>query len=770
MKSYEIKVGKVYTARVRGQYTRVRVDAIKSGVRAGFSYEVTDLETGKPAVFGSAAKFRAEVTDTEAVAPAGVYNEQEDNNAVQAPVVVPVCQPATVTPTSAPVASLGLASRIAAMREARSTVPATVAGYTPTPEQRTILETVLRVLEGDGPQVLVIEAGAGAGKTSTLKMLEEILPGSGQYTAFNKSLVDDSRPKFKKARCNTTHSLAFMPVGRLYGHRLNGDRIRSSEVATMLGINDMMVELQPLAPGSDAYIRAAERAGYDKDNPAPADFNPRGMKVLTAAFLAGQVSQALKRFAQSADHELSEDHIAYIDGIDERDANGKRQYNNNNKVRNYLLPFCQRAWQDVTDVNGSFPFTHDYYVKIWQMGTPVIGASYILLDEDQDTAPVFADIIKRQTQALVVLVGDGNQRIYGWRGAINATELFPDAPICYLTQSFRFGQTVADVANSILAGLEEPTVLRMRGIECPTRVLMGAGDNNDNDTAEYVGKVCYLYRTNAGALGRILSEFDQGRRGCLIGKIDEIVKFVKGALALQNGKRTDCPDLAVFESWGEVQRYAEEDPDGADLKLMVKLCDTYGCQNILTALDNMPSEERADFVASTAHKSKGREWDTVVLGTDFPPACDMNDDDRRLLYVAATRAKLVLDLAVCTPFHDYTDKLTGDTTPGITVSYTVPMPNHTDLTAWIAKKAEAKKAEASAPKVTPVASQTAAPTAPAATGPVFSYANISDQWCVRGPAGYENKEVTVTLKNGSKRTELLKKKVKTIGEHTFYEK
>lgn len=822
MKKSEIKVGGIYTARVGGKYTTVRVDAIRecSGWERDVTrYDCTNLTTNRKVMFRSAAKFRKEVNmdekypkiDIAAFAeqlcpddqidrsnqPAPTYdedtgtwsdnNEEEGGQSADPTAVAANCLTATAlatstaqaattpVPTATTEVSLGLAARIAATREKRSSVPDVVAGYTPTDEQRLILETVLKILEGDGPKVLVIEAGAGAGKTSTLKMLEEVMPGSGQYTAFNRSLVDDSRPKFRKARCNTTHSLAFMPVGRRYSHRLNGDRVTSREVASRLGINDMMVELETLPVGSDAYIRAAEKAGYTQDNPPPVDYAPRGTKILSRAFLAGQVTQALKRFSQSADPVLCENHIEYIDGIDKREENGKRGFANNRRVREYLMPFVRQAWKEVEAVDGQYPFTHDYYVKLWQLGTPIISASYILLDEDQDTAPVFADIIRRQQQATVVLVGDSNQRIYGWRGAINATDLFPDAPVCYLTQSFRFGQCLADVANSILAGLEEPTKLRMRGIDCPTRILMGDGESDVEDTSEYKGKVCYLYRTNAGALGRILREFDQGRRGCLIGNVADIVKFVKGALVLQAGRRTDCPDLAVFESWSEVQRYVEEDPDGADLKLMVKLVDDFGGNAILSALDDMPAEEQAEFVASTAHKSKGREWDTVVLGSDFPPACNMGDDDRRLLYVAATRAKLVLDLSVCTPFREYTDKLTGDITPGIEINYTVPMPGARDLDAWLKAKEEEEEAKAPTPTIATVPAKQTAPQAvqaPAPTTPAtqFSYGSLNGEWYVRGPAGYENKEVTVTLKSGSKRTELLKKKVKTVGEWAFYEK
>jgi superfamily I DNA/RNA helicase len=52
-----------------------------------------------------------------------------------------------------------------------------------------------------------------------------------------------------------------------------------------------------------------------------------------------------------------------------------------------------------------------------------------------------------------------------------------------------------------------------------------------------------------------------------------------------------------------------------------------------------------DLVVSTAHKAKGREWNTVQVSSDFqPPKPDEEprQDEMRLAYVTVTRGKLVL--------------------------------------------------------------------------------------------------------------------------------
>jgi UvrD-like helicase C-terminal domain/UvrD/REP helicase N-terminal domain len=1003
-----------------------------------------------------------------------------------------VAPTATTKFSDVPKVGLGnsLAAKIAVHNATRlSSIPETVAGYIPTDEQRAILEAVLDILKNGNPKVLVVNAGAGSGKTSTLRMLEEVLHGQIQYTAYNRSLVDESKTKFKKAKCSTGHGLAYAPVGSQYKHRLNSQRVRSWEVAQRLGIQDYQYHGTPYPEGSPEWWDAANAAGYDKDNlPSwSANFHPAPIKTLKAGVLAGYVSQALKKFSQTADREITTKHFSYIAGIDEVDQEtGRRTRTNNDKVFEYLLPFARKFWGDVVNTEGVLPFQHDYYVKCqpagtkvmvhhdagiafashtniekikvgdrvygipdhskgylptntvtkvgqrqfygeiitveveglrseytpehicisrvgdafsekvviylmrrgntyrigrvqWQYGSqgnslgivtrardqsadamwvlsvhdsdpdaalaeattqhlfgipgwqfssknetmpleqfwkvvgdnttradacakahgrnlkyplwergqqrnwnrsavevracnlitgmrfcvaeyvhygskrndvwvngvvsrrifddmvysievdgnhtyiangigthncwqlsknPIIPADHILLDEHQDVAPVFADVIHRQS-ATVILVGDENQRIYEWRGACNAADLFPDAPVLYLSQSFRFGQTVADVANGIFAGLEEPTKLNMRGLSTiPSRVLLDLPTDElgnitaDDREGEHVGSICYLYRTNASALSRILTEYAKGRRGHLVGKVDEVVRFVEAARDLQSDRSTAHPELAAFGNWKEVQEYVEEDPDGGDLKLMVDLINKFKVEPILKALNNMPSEKDADFVCCTTHKSKGREWDTVILGGDFPPAHKMQDSDRRLLYVAATRPRLVLDLTLCTPFHTYKDK-DGNEYPCVEVDYTVEIPTEVEMNAYIERKSieymnelESNKStnvpcRYNSPKTALPAPQNSVPLSPtpAVQGPSqanvapangsgqyglpagqFTWTNWDGRWSVRGPLDAEvGKPVKVVRKNGTDSKEILRGVIKKFDNYCIYE-
>lgn len=640
-----------------------------------------------------------------------------ESAAAKAPVERPV-EPVPTPPATRPAVESALGVKLrTALKEAtvRSAVPERPAGMVPTDEQRDGLLKAAEVFEKRGPRVLVLVAGAGCGKTAELRMLEEVLHGQGQYTAFNSSIVADSAAKFRKAKCNTTHSLAFRAVGARYKHRLGGRRVRSHEVAAMLGLETVEVATVDMAT-----------------------LEPK-VKKLDPGFLAGQVTSAIKRFCQSADRTIDLHHFRKIAGIDAsgEDANDKT-------VRGHLLPFARKAWLDLSSVSGTLPFSHDHYVKVWQLGgngtRPYIAADYILLDEAQDTAPVMLDILKQQTHAMLILVGDDNQQIYEWRGAVNALGEFNGAPRGMLSQSFRFGQAIADVANAILRTLDCPTDLVMKGLpSIPSRVEAVSNPR------------CFLCRTNAGAISQLLTGLSQNKRGHLIGGGGDVADLLKAIAQLQRGSPTSHPELSCFDSWAEVEAYSKTD-EGEEMALIVRLVKKFTAEKILQAIDNMPDESASDFVVATAHKSKGREWSSVKLGADFPTADRMLDSDRRLLYVAATRAQEQLDISECPPFT-IRERINGDgdtvSVPVIVVKYSSPMPTAEQLVEHVAAKEEEVKA-------------------PEATVEEFTWANMDGGWLIRGPEKALGSRVTVVRKNGSTSEVVLKELVKTIGNLRFY--
>ncbi|XTZ18162.1 UvrD-helicase domain-containing protein [Micromonospora echinospora] len=462
--------------------------------------------------------------------------------------------------------------------------------HTPTDEQAAIVEAART---GDD---LTIEAGAGTGKTSTLKMLaRDAGRKRGAYLAYNKSIATDAAKEFPSSvTCKTAHSFAYGAVGRQYAHRLNGPRVPARQAAIILGLNEP-VKL--------------------------------GETMLAPQQLARLVGETVQRFCYSDDREVQWMHVPLVNGLDKA---GQRE------LAKYLIPIAQKAWDtDLTQLDGRLRFTHDMYLKMWILTDPVIHADYVLLDEAQDSNPAVAGLVSRQP-AQRILVGDRAQAIYGWRGATDAMASF-DGLRFQLSRSFRFGPAVAAEANKWLSLLDTP--LRLTGYErIPSRV-------EPVDEPDAV-----LCRSNGGAVLRVMDAIGQGRRVALVGGGTDIRRMAEAAQKLQAGLPTDHPELFAFQTWAEVQEYVEHDASGSDLRVFVRLIDKHGTREVIRVCDALVDEHHADVIVSTAHKAKGREWQSVKIADDFPEPRQQEDgshriaeDEAMLAYVAVTRAQRQLD-------------------------------------------------------------------------------------------------------------------------------
>jgi hypothetical protein len=466
---------------------------------------------------------------------------------------------------------------------------------------------------------VVIKAGAGTGKTTTLRVLSEQARGRrGQYMAFNRAIVDEAGRKMPAwVSCKTAHGLAMGAAGRPFAHRLRSRRLPSAQVAKLLGIT------QPVK------VTIGDQA-----------------KMLAPGYLGSLVMRAIAVFCNSDDAAPGPRHIPYIEGIDMPAVDGRRTFVNNNAIAAAVEPALAKAWADLTSVDGELRYTHDCYLKLWQLSDPKIHADFVLFDEAQDASPVMASIVAQQAdRAQLVYVGDSEQAIYGWRGAVDALGSIQGAQTSFLTRSFRFGPEIADVANGILE--------RIPGAE----MRLVGHDPIDSQVVDHLDHAdAVLCRGNAETMKRYLDALAQEKRPYLMGEGRELVSFAKAVTQLQTEGWTPHPELSIFSTWGQVQDYVDQDPQGSELALLVRLVDEYGADVIVEALENQLPEDRCDFTISTAHKAKGREWDTVTLAGDFPEPDEDDEvsaEELRLLYVAVTRARNVLDLGAVGSLADY---------------------------------------------------------------------------------------------------------------------
>lgn len=448
-------------------------------------------------------------------------------------------------------------------------------------------------------QSLKISAFAGTGKTSTLTEVAKSTSKSGLYLAFNRSIADEAKAKFPQSvDCKTTHSLAFRAVPDAY--RGNSAKLtqslRGNHVAQLLNIEE-------IAAGGITL-------------------KPRSLGFLTV--------KTVEKFCQSGDDELLVCHVPLSGKLDKMDPKYKDQF------KEYVSKLAAHLWDRMLDPRDNAPLGHDGYLKLWSLSKPQLNYDYLLLDEAQDTNEAVLSVLRLQDSHLT-LVGDRHQQIYEWRGAINAMETVKTDAQALLTRSFRFGDSVANAATSILKTLGEKE-----------KVL--GNPHRDTRIAATGATQTILCRKNESVIAVIVQALTEGRTPHVVGGVTDLTRMLEDVNRLKQSLPAECPDFFGFKDWREVADFAESD-EGESLRSLVRIVSTHGEMNLIQKLKSVARDEAgADLTVSTGHKAKGREWDSVTLFSDFEPRPSKGDplkpveskEEARLLYVAATRARQLL--------------------------------------------------------------------------------------------------------------------------------
>ncbi len=454
-------------------------------------------------------------------------------------------------------------------------------------------------------------AGAGTGKTSTLKLIADAMePGLGAYyIAFNKVIVQESKGKFPShVQCSTIHSIAWNSAqgGKVTWKVKGGVRQPSyRECAEKLGMVDPNLPVR-FEKGTDDFVE------------------------IFPTTMARLAHEAVGRWCQSPDRQVEQRHC--FNRIPGLDLPG--EFTNARLLADRILPMAQQIAEDwMNPSTHRFRTTHAAYLKRWFDHDPILATEVLLVDEAQDLNPLMLHIVERNRAcgAQVVLVGDPAQQIYAWNGAVDSMGKIDTDHTVYLTESFRFGEYVAARANETLEAFAHPTRIVGSGPE---------GGHFDDHPSIVLG------RTNVGVVGAALTYLEMGLDVGMQGGTAEIVRFARAAGDLMIGKRTDHHELCAFKNWDEVKETVKKGDDGGELGTFVRLVEEYGVSTLVNRLQAcgdpvQARSRRFDVIVGTAHKSKGGEWPKVRLLDDWPK--EPSIEDMRLLYVAQTRAQVGLD-------------------------------------------------------------------------------------------------------------------------------
>lgn len=483
-----------------------------------------------------------------------------------------------------------------------------------TDEQKNILEKTENMQKGE---IILINALAGCAKTSTLKMVAEKNRNSRfLYLAFNRKIVDEAVATFPpNTKATTLHALARAYSGRKRLKYLNMDTIKDI--------------LQYDIKNSSQYF-----------------------KVFNAL-------KAYETFCQSA---------FSIDELDELkvDVRDRLKEDFSKRIKNKNMDFIIDQRVEAIDLvkeihnsilNSDFT-TFDTFLKEFVESAEhrVFNYEYIVLDESQDVSKLLAKFIislVKSKRYKIIVVGDNNQKIYGFLGNTNLSlvieRLYPDSVVnMSLNRSFRFqkGSKMEDLSNRLL---------QLRG-----ETIIGARESVPVSSKD--DRVAYLSRGTfpllAMSIHQILNEKEfylyGGVKNFNIQEIKDIynlyiyTKKLKEKLSMelyglkieeQIKKLSDNRDeksfpyiksnsLKAFSSFLELSNFASS---RAIFELSNNISIVYFIYSKKKALEDI--EENSDqhiidqffslidihsnpnskTIVSTIHKSKGLEFESVII-------------------------------------------------------------------------------------------------------------------------------------------------------------
>lgn len=501
--------------------------------------------------------------------------------------------------------------------------------FKPSAEQQSFLNWI-----ANGKGSAVLEAVAGAGKTTTLVEGVKLMRGSIFLGAYNKKMADELKLRVKdipNAKAGTFHSAGYNALRRA------NDKLKDPNDKKVREIAETLAEENPIYADKDFLSAVCKLVGLAKQ---------------TGFYVSTLVPEAPVRYWKA----LVERHDV-ADGLPEDADIGM------------LCTFSDRVLKisnndkDVVDFDDMVYLPLLRNLRMWQN-------DWVLVDEAQDTNAVRRELARRMLKpnGRLVAVGDPHQAIFGFTGADNdSLQLIKDlfhAATLKLSVSWRCPQSVVTIAREYVNHIcAAPTAASGDTLRSTYREMLESVSPGDavlsRFNAPLVELVFRLIRAGKPAKieGRSIGE----------GLVALIGRWKVNTLNALEGKLEKWRDreVAKIEAAPKLDENKRDTVNDKFATIMV-LLERAREKNITTVVDlkAMVMEMFADVgaaknlvVLSSVHRSKGLEWPKVYLlgrGDVMPPRREMQEwqmeQEVNLCYVAVTRAQETLvDVAMPVP-------------------------------------------------------------------------------------------------------------------------
>jgi ATP-dependent DNA helicase RecQ len=314
-----------------------------------------------------------------------------------------------------------------------------------------------------------------------------------------------------------------------------------------------------------------------------------------------------------------------------------------------------------------------------------ITKTVLVIDEAQDMDKheyaLVQALLSKNDEMRVVAVGDDDQNIYEFRGA-NSAHLFDlltstDSVKYELPKNYRSAPNLVEYTNQFVSTISNrlksvPVIAhktergRLKITKYTHHKLMVPTVQSVANTS-LAGTSCILTKTNAEAYEIVGLLHQKGIRSRLIQTNDtfNLINLLEVRFFL-NQIKPELNDVVIpKETWNQGYRSFrsrhKESPNFDVVKnMLVEFHKTNPRTKYKSDLEVFIRESKfEDFIStkqdvvavSTMHKAKGKEFDNVFLMLQSPSLA--TDQDKRLLYVAMTRAKQNLFIHTNSSFFDH---------------------------------------------------------------------------------------------------------------------
>lgn len=475
----------------------------------------------------------------------------------------------------------------------------------PTPEQEAIIEAAVNTQEN-----LLINALAGAAKTTTLRLICEALPTDSpiQSLAFNKRIADEMAKVLPgNVRAQTMNSVGHRVWGAAVGPRLQIDKDKTYNLLKPKGDKlkgKQRDDFYDLFSETRRAISRAKMLGYIPEG-APA----HGRSLITQEdFLDSDFFE----------DELTDFQIQCVDEV--------------------LRESIKLAY------DGKIDFDDQIYMPTLFGGTfPKF--PLVMVDEAQDLSSLNHAMLAKLVTKRLIAVGDPWQSIYAFRGANTSS-------MALLKKNFQMREMNLSISFRCPQAVVRKAQSRVPHMRFPDWAIEGLVETKELWKPEEIPDgAAIICRNNAPLLKCALDLLKAGRGVKLVGT-DLGPQLIKALKKLGDETMSKEETLHAISEWEEAKKKKNRGKaavaDKADcLRVFASFGETLGAA--ISYAEHI-------FAASgpiqllSGHKAKGLEWDTVFhldpwrVPSRFAEAPEDVDQELNIRYVIETRAKKELFL------------------------------------------------------------------------------------------------------------------------------